>query len=242
MLLALALLLSLAMAATPEERAHQQDVVAEAAAAVARARADGARRRDVAELMVSYRLQAEALASMEPPSQQPDEADARAAALAALAEATAADRADDPARAEIGGWLGQLEDRLDLLDGALVAAGGISSPSLARGMLGDVDAQCRAVMVAAAYDATLDEEQSRRARLRAMALRSGESPRQTGGIDIELDVRALEAEADQDHAAAAAAWLVRDRAVALRQRADAALAALPNPAPPNPALPQSPEE
>ena len=105
----------------------------------------------------------------------------------------------------------------------------MSSPSIARGMVGDVDAQCRAVMVAAAYDATALEEQARRAHLRAVALGSGESPRQTSGIEEEVDVRALQAQADQAHQEAAAAWAVRDRAAALRLRAQATLAATPKP-------------
>lgn len=206
---------------TTDARVRQQEVVEAAAAAVASARADGARRRDVADLMAHFRTEAEQLAAMTPPDPIADPGAVHTAALFALADATANGRVDRAARQVVTDWLGPLGARLALLDGALAAAttAAARTPDLARSMALDVEGQCTAVMLAAAHDATEADSTARSARLTAAALRGGAAPRESGGVGVEMDIRAAEAAASRADAVATAAWELRARAAALRTRA-----------------------
>lgn len=213
-------LLAIALAVPPDaERVRQRDTVEQAAAAVARARAEGAGRKDVAELMAVFRQEAEVLARMEPVEAPSDPAEARRAALAALADATASGRVDEAARGVVAAWLGPLEPRIGLLEGALAATAAVHPPDLAQSMALDVEGQCTAVMLAAAHDATRAAATARAQRLTAAALRRGDSPGQAGGIDVEADARAADAAAARADADAAALWVLRDRASMLRTQA-----------------------
>ena len=169
--------------------------------------------------MAAFRHEAEILAQMEPVEAPSDPAEARRAALAALADATANGRVDDAARSVVAAWLGPLEPRIGLLEGALAATASVHPPNLAQSMALDVEGQCTAVMLAAAHDATRAAATARAQRLSAAALRRGDSLGQTGGIDVEADARAADAAAVHADAEAAGSWALRDRASMLRTQA-----------------------
>jgi len=205
--------------AVDEDLLRQQDAVAAAAAAVAHARAEGARRRDIAELMAAYREQAERLASRLAPDDQTATTKQREAAVAALSAATAEGQVASQARDLLDRWLGPLLTRLDLLDNALTAAAGLGSPDLAADMILDIENQAVAVMVAAAHDATASESESRANRLKAAALRAASDPGGVVGFSTQVDVQTLLAAADAAAARADTLWALRDRAAALLARA-----------------------
>jgi hypothetical protein len=198
-----------------EEIVHQQDVVEAAALAVAKARQSGARKRDVAALMATYREEAEQLAAMEPPPSDPTDEGAQSAAVAALTKATAEGRSDPAARAVVELWLGPLDPRLDVLAAALASAGSVRAPELARTMVLDVRTQCVAVMAASAHDATEAEAAARSARVRAATLSAPNAPGAGGGMENKVDERTLLAAADEAAARAKTDWAVHARAAAL---------------------------
>lgn len=216
----LALLGAVLAAPVDPDRLAQEARVEAAAAAVAEARADGRRRTEIAALMAQFRAEAEALAAMAAPA---DDSGARAAALARLVSATADGKADPADRALVAGWLGALDARLTTLTTAIETP--VRDPALRRTIALDVQSQCQAVMVAAAYDAAVAEAAARTARLQAAALSSGD-PRPTSGEAGER-ARRLLAEADTDDTFRAVAWALHERAAALRERARVAAGETP---------------
>ncbi len=212
-----------AWAQVDEDLLARQDAVAAAAAAVAQARADGARRKEIAALMAAYREQAEALQAMAGSALVEDTIGQRRAALTALVAATAEAEAAPDARAVIDAWLGPLEGRLDLLDAALVAAGGLGNPALVHDMMLDVESQALAVSVAAAHDATIATVEEESARVRAAALGAAADPGSTVSFASQVDIAELLSRADAAGARAHDLWALRDRAVALLDTARRAM-------------------
>lgn len=197
---------------------RQEGVVAEAAAAVARARSEGLRPARIAELMATYRREAEHLAELQPPEDAADTAGAREAALRSLSDATARGASDDGARAVVETWLGPLAPRLDVLAAALDAAEG-SPADLARPIAADVESQAVAVLVTATYDASRADAAGRQARTRLALLQATPGPMERVGLEVEVEVRALQLAMDFAAASARAHRSLADRAVQLRDRA-----------------------
>lgn len=214
----LSLLINWVLAGATEDVRHQQDVVAQAAATVAQARAEGMRSRDIAVLMASYRQEAELLAKMTPPPADSGEATARVLALRTLAEATALGQQNAAARGVIAAWLGALDVRLSLLEGALsaVKTTAVRAPDLAQSMALDIENQCSAVMIAAAYDATQADALARSERLHLAMLRQAETPQDHGGMGHTADTQVAEAAILQAETQAAFFWDLRLRANQLR--------------------------
>lgn len=214
-----------AWAQVDEELLVRQEAVAAAAAAVAQARADGARRKEVAALMAAYREQAERLEAMMASTRPVDTGGQQRAALRALAAATAEGRAAPEARAVIDAWLGPLDARLDLLDAALAAAAGLDDPVLVHDMLLDVESQALAVRIAADHDLAVAVAEEHAARVQAAALGAAADPNGTVRLASEVDIAELRARADAAAAEARDLRALRDRAAALL---DAARRAMPS--------------
>lgn len=214
----LSLLINWVLAGAGDDLRHQQDIVDQAAATVAQARAEGMRSRDIAVLMASYRQEAELLAKMTPPPSVSGEATARALALRTLAEATALGQQNTAAREVMTAWLGALDVRLSLLEGALnaVKTTAIRTPDLAQSMALDIENQCSAVMITAAYDATQADALVRAERLRLAMLRQAETPQDHGGMGHSMDTQEAEAALLQAERQAAFFWDLRLRANQLR--------------------------
>ena len=197
----------------PDAIRRQEEVVEQAALAVAQARQADARKKDIEALMAVYRTQAEALAAMTPTPPRTDEAE-RQEALSSLRQATALGNDALEARTIVADWLGPLAERLELLQSALGAAANVVSVDIASGMREDVRVQCAAVAIAAAYDATRADAEARDARLHATAL---EVRAPGGSSDMSTEVARtgfLAAERDAEQRAAAS-WALRERSTAL---------------------------
>ncbi|MEQ1508271.1 MAG: hypothetical protein ABMB14_38930, partial [Myxococcota bacterium] len=150
---AIAALATVAHADPATDVLRQRQIVDQAVAEVAQARAEGARRRE-AEAMVVYRASAIALERLEAAAGPPVE-DVRRRRLAAITELTAAlaeGKRTDPAREVLVGWLGDPTARAVLLDAALTAAD-TAPPEIRRGLLLDVVEQSDALAVLLLFDA-----------------------------------------------------------------------------------------
>ncbi len=209
----------IAMAGAPDPAlVREEGLVADAAAAVAMARHDGLRASRVAELMATYRQEAERLASMQRAPDTATEQRLHDAALHTLTDATARGTEDTAARSTVEAWLGALPARLDLLDQALAAAA--TSPSeLAHPIAADVESQAVAVIVTAIYDATRADEAARSARTRAAALRAESNPLDHASLSAEVEMRGLEQAANSATTRALALRTLAARAAALRDAA-----------------------
>lgn len=211
------LLVAMAVASDPA-LVREEGLVAEAAAAVAQARHDGLRASRIAELMASYRQEAERLAAMQAPVDIAQDQRTHELAVRALTDATARGTGDEASRATVDGWLGPLAGRLDLLDAALAAAK--ESPiDLGRQIAVDVESQALAVMITATYDASRADEEARGARTRAAALRAESNPLESTGLSVEVDLRALEERANAATTRATALRTLALRASTLRDAA-----------------------
>lgn len=209
----------LALAAAPDPAlVRQEAVVAEAAAAVAEARSQGARAARIAELMAAYRQEAERLARMEPTVDRAAEGRVRDAALGRLSDATARGGADQGARDVAEAWLGPLAARMTLLDAAVATAEAGPAELLAP-ICADAEAQATAVRITATYDATRADAAAREARTRAAALQASTNLMERGGLDIEVDLRALQLTADVATTTAHDLRALAERSAALAERA-----------------------
>jgi len=201
-----------------EDVLRQRDVVEHAAAAVAEARAEGAKRSVVAEKMRSYREAAEALEALEAPLAPSVEAERRARldALGSLSEALAEDRREEKAREVLTAWLGVPKERLTVLSEAVSAAE--SSPDAVRRAIAlDVLEQASALSVLLAYDAARALRDAEALELRARNLRrpsAGQSP----PVSAEVEAVRIEAEAEAMRAEQAELVLLRDQVLVLRER------------------------
>lgn len=217
------ILAMLALATAPDPAlVRQEGVVAEAAAAVADARGQGLRSARIAELMAVYRQEAERLAAMEPTVDRAAEARVRAAALRGLSDATARGAGDPNARAIAESWLGPLSARMGVLDTAEATAEA-GPPELLAPICADVEAQATAVWITATYDAARADAAAREARTRAAALQASTNPMERGGLDVEVDLRALQLTADVATTTAHDLRVLADRARTLAERARAHL-------------------
>jgi len=198
----------------PAVRLHQADVVASAASAVARARAENARPKEVAALMATYRSAAVALAAMD--ADAPAEDRGHHAARVTLSEATAAGREARVAAAELQAWLGPLDARLTLLAAVPDASSRVRDGALARSMRLDAADQALAIAELAVYDATQAQAAAAILEIRAASLRAEAGPHGGGGLEVTAELRELEMEATGLRARIAADWAMRDRAEALR--------------------------
>lgn len=198
----------------PVARLHQADVVASAASAVARARAENARPKEVAALMATYRSAAVALAAMD--AEAPAEDRGHHAARVTLIEATAAGREAKAAAAELQVWLGPLDVRLSLLAAVPDASSRVRDRELAQSMRMDAADQALAVAELAVYDATRAQADAAILEVRTASLRAEAGPHGGGGLEVTAELRELEMEATGLRARVAADWAMRDRAEALR--------------------------
>lgn len=214
----LLVLCTITWAGPAEDVLRQRDVVENAAAAVAEARAEGAKRSVVAEKMRAYREAAEALEALETPLAPSVEAERRARldALGSLSEALAEDRREEKAREALATWLGVPEERLTVLTEAVAAAE--SSPDAVRRAIAlDVLEQASALSVLLAYDAARALRDAEALELRARNLRrpsAGQSP----PVSAEVEAVRIEAEAEAMRAKQAELVLLRDQVLVLRER------------------------
>ena len=199
--------------------AEERLAVERTATAVAEARARGASRREIAELMAIYRDAAERLAAREA-AETPavDLAAARLTALRALTDALATGREDADARKALVDWLGEPSARMALLEQALDATGTVGSRDLERAIVADVLDQANALFVVLTYDASAVHRDLERSRVRASALRR-DVPGQAAPIDVQVDVVRLEGEIQALERTAATLTSARDRCDAIRARA-----------------------
>lgn len=196
---------------------EQRIAVERAAAAVASARLEGARRADIKQLMATYREAAQRLAALEaaaaPSPDQTAESFRQAQVDVAAAVAEGGEAAE--AREALTRWLGDLSARLKLLDEALAAARVVSDAELVRDILLDTAEQAQGVMLAAAYDAHTAATRAQRAEVRAQSLRRA-VPGQGSGLDDAVEALRLEQEAAQDRERQTAARRVYDAAALIR--------------------------
>jgi len=225
-LLPILLLFAAAAAAVdPQELSAQRLAVERAAATVAQARFEGARRGELAELMAAYRVQAEALAALEAqlaPSLD-EQVRARRGAVNALSEALATGGAAPEALAILEAWLGEPALRLEALQGAVLAAEGTRDAELRRDLLLDVLDQCDGLALLATHRSLEAEALEDRLELRTLALERRNAPGQSGSIEdtvqvLRLREQALEAERTEERWAG---W--RAQALALRERTSSLL-------------------
>lgn len=218
MILALLACLTLAWAQPGPEVLRQQQAVEAAAEAVARARAEGARRAEVAERMRVYREAAEALAALRAPDAAGLEAERRERlqAMTDLAEAIAEGRNDRGAAEVLGTWLGTPTDRLGALQAGLMAADAMPE-ELRQAVLLDVSEQAAALSVKLTYDALAFHAEADQKALRALALRR-QGPGSSNTLGTEVDAQRLETEAAAARAAEAALLALRPALDDLRGR------------------------
>ena len=199
--------------------AEERLAVERAATAVAEARARGASRREIAELMASYRDAAERLAAREA-AELPavDLAAERRSALRALTEALAAGREAPDAHRALVAWLGEPSARLSLLDQALDATETVGSRDLERALVADVLDQANALFVLLSYDAAAVQRDFERSSVRLSALER-DLTGQAQAIDVQVDIVRLEGEIEALERTAATLADARDRCDAIRTRA-----------------------
>jgi len=221
MALLLAWMVGLAAAqGTPDDAVlRQQQAVEVAAQAVAAARADGAKRSVIAELMKHYRAEATELDALLPPldATWEEERRARLQAVIALGEALAAGKSDDDAAEVLAAWLGEPSDRLTLLRKALASTE--TAPDTVRAAVqADVAEQATALSVWLAYDAAEARRRAEKAQLRAASLRRS-GPGQGVGISAEVEAQQLEALALVETTRSATLSTLRTDVLALRAEA-----------------------
>lgn len=215
-------LATIALADPATDVLRQRQVVDDAVAEVARARAEGERRRE-AEAMRVYREAAIALERLVQTAGPPVEEirRQRVAAITELTNALAEGSRESPAREVLAGWLGAAEPRAELLADALGAAD-LAPTEIRRGVLLDVLEQSDALAVLLLFDATEAELEEDQLMLRATSLRR-RGPALTATMADEVEALRLE---EQARAAEGRneAWLtLRVRVLSLRRRALAAL-------------------
>lgn len=223
----IAWLLAVAWADPTTDRLRQRELVEAAAAAVAEARASGARRSEVAERMAAYREAAAELERLEAAAAPSLEEDRRTrmAAIAELARALAEGEARTPARDVVAAWLGDPGARLALLEEAL--PGTLAAPAdIRRGVLLDVIEQADALVAWAAFDAAVELARADQLEVRALGLRRA-GPGQTAPITAEVEAQRLEAEALVAEGRAEGLQVLASRAGAVRARAAQALEEVP---------------
>ena len=190
-----------------------------AATAVAEARARGASRAEIAELMAIYRDAAERLAAREAAvAPAVDLAAERLAALRALTDALAAGREAPDARRALVAWLGEPSARMSLLDQALDATRTVGSRDLERALVADVLDQANALFVLLTYDAAVVRRDIDRTSVRMSALERN-VPGQATAIDVRVEIVRLEGEIQTLERAAATLANARERCEAIRARA-----------------------
>jgi hypothetical protein len=199
--------------------AEERLAVERAATAVAEARARGASRAEIAELMAVYRDTAERLAAREA-AEAPavDLTVERLSALRALTDALAAGREAPDARRALVAWLGEPSARMSLLEQALDATRTVGSRDLERALVADVLDQANALFVLLTYDAATVRRDIDRSRVRVSALRR-DVPGQAAPIDVQVDTVRLEGEIEALERTAATLTNARDRCDAIRVRA-----------------------
>lgn len=199
--------------------AEERLAVERAATAVAEARARGASRREIADLMAVYRDAAERLAAREA-AEVPavDLAAARLSALRALTEALAAGREAPDAHRALVEWLGQPSARMSLLEEALDATRTVGSRNLERALVADVLDQANALFVLIIYDAAAVQRDLERSSVRLSALER-DLTGQAAAIDVQVDIVRLEGEIHALERTAATLANARDRCDAIRARA-----------------------
>ncbi len=216
--------LSLAWADPQGALLAQRAAVEQAAAAVASARADGARRSELAELMRVYREAAAELDRLEQiraPNLEQARLD-RLAAMTALSRDLAEGQTTSPARALLVDWLGDPSARAAIL--ADVVTAGLSAPtSVRRGLLLDVIEQADAVAVLLAFDAAALEHGADQLELRALSLRRRAG--QAGSMAAEMEAARLEAEAAEATRQGEAWMQMRTTVLELRRTVATALEA-----------------
>jgi hypothetical protein len=210
---------ALADPATDLIEAREQ--VERAAAAVAAARADGASRAELGELMAVYRDAAArheqlALAQGSTPDAIRRE---RRQALTELTRALAEGTTDIPARDVLASWLGDPTARVAVLRSAADSTTAMPA-DIRRGVLLDVLEQTDALAALLSFDAAVLAIESDQLELRALSLRR-RGPGQTASIEDEVRAVRLEEEARRAEERAASllrlraeVWVVRERAVA----------------------------
>jgi hypothetical protein len=217
------LLLASAAADPASDLLESRERVEQTAAEVAAARADGARRADVAVLMATYRDAAAELERLElavgpPPEQLRRE---RMDAVSELTRALAEGVGDTPARNVIARWLGDPILRAALLDHAIATSVGTPT-AIRRGVLLDVIEQADALAAWMSFDAAAEDARSSQLELRALSLRR-RGPAQAAPIEDEVAAVRLEEEARRAGADAAELLRVRASVLEMRRRAVAAL-------------------
>jgi hypothetical protein len=199
--------------------AEERRMVERAATAVAEARASGASRAEIAELMAVYRDAAERLAARED-AEMPavDHAAARRSALRALTEALAAGRDAPDAHRALVEWLGEPSARMALLEQALDATRTVGSRNLERGLVADVLDQANALFVLLSYDAAAVQRDLERSSVRLSALKR-DLTGQAQAIDVQVDIVRLEGEIQAFERTADTLANARGRCDAIRARA-----------------------
>ena len=199
--------------------AEERLSVERAATAVAEARARGATRSEIAELMAIYRDAAERLAAREA-AEAPavDLTVERLSALRALTDALAAGREAPDARRVLVEWLGEPSERMSLLEQALDATRTVGSRDLERALVADVLDQANALFVLLTYDAAAVHRDIDRSRLRLSALEHN-VPGQATAIDLRVEIVRLEGEIQTLERTAATLTNARERCEAIRARA-----------------------
>lgn len=217
--------LGVARADPAADLARQQELVEQAAAAVAAARAEG-RRAEVAARMAAYRGAAAELERMRlGAAEGPEEERARhLSATAALVVALAEGQRADDARAVVATWLGDPVEQAGLLEAATAAAAGAPG-DVRRGLLLDVVERSDALIVWLDLDAAADEQASDQLEMRILTLRR-QGPGQAASMASEADAVRLSMEASRLDAHAASLRAVVERVAATR---GAALAAMETP-------------
>ncbi len=226
----LVLLIALARASDPTTDAYRARLVAQqdvesAAAEIARARASGSERTELAQLMATYREKAERLQSIDEPllaaaadSARTDQIQAEQALFEALARGTT----DPHARKVLGAYLGDLDARLKTLVPSLEAARAADDAELRDALLLDIADQAATLALVARYDAADADRIARRDVAEAAGLRLRTGPIDGASLDVtvaagRLEREAIEAAARRDVASSRALAADALRASALAQ-------------------------
>jgi hypothetical protein len=200
-----------------------REQVERAAAAVATARAEGANRSELAELMAAYRDAAarhEQLALAQGPTPDAIRRE-RQQALTDVTRALAEGATDVPARAVLASWLGDPAARAAVLRSAADSTTAMPA-DIRRGVLLDVLEQTDALAALLSFDAAVLAIESDQAELRALSLRR-RGPGQTASIEDEVRAVRLEEDARRAEERAASLLLLRAEVWVVREKAVAAL-------------------
>ncbi|MCB9679081.1 MAG: hypothetical protein H6737_28525 [Alphaproteobacteria bacterium] len=209
------LLVVLSYAAGGSDLDGLRDAAEHAAADVARARSEGARRAEIAERMKVYRAAAEALAAAEAGQAPPD---GPLAALAALTEALATGKRGEEPRAAVAAALGEPAERLPVLEEGLETSLALGPGALRSSLLRDLADQADGLALIATWDAWVATQEQRGVEARLAAIEHS-APGQTGGVDRAVEVQRLRAERDGLAARADEARALAARARSVSERA-----------------------